>query len=436
MAKRESIKIGVVGLGTVGSGVVRALRRNRAIVRARCGVDVEVRRVADLDRRRFRALKLPQKLCSTDYATLLEDEDIHIIVELIGGTSAARDVVTSALKAGKHVVTANKALLAEHWRKILSLAHTHRCAVGFESSVMAGVPVIRALEEGLAGNVVHSLLGILNGTSNFILSRMAKDGLSFKSALAEARRLGFCEANAALDIEGFDAAQKLAILGSIALGKWLPPAKVQREGISAIEPLDITEAREQFGYVIRPLAVLKQVGQSVEARVHPTLIPLSHPLAAIENEFNAVLINADTAGAVTLAGRGAGEKPAASGIISDVISVARALNQGGDRAVLPPLVPERERLRVIPIGDVESKFYLRFSVVDRPGVLSFISGILSKHGASIATCHQRGRAQRGSVPVIMITHRAREGAVRAALAEIGKARQIVKRKTLALHIEE
>ena len=436
MAKRDSIGVGVVGLGTVGAGVVRALRRNRSIVRARCGVDVEIRRVADVDRARFRALKLPRTLCTTDYTDLLKDPDIRIVVELVGGTSVARELVTSALKAGKHVVTANKALLAQRWREIFSLAHRKRCGVGFESSVMAGVPVIRTLEQGLAGNRIRSLFGILNGTTNFILSRMAGRGVDFRSALEEARRRGFCEADASLDVEGLDAAQKLSVLGSIALGKWLPPDKVFREGISHIEPIDIAEARDQFGYVVRPLAILKQEGAAVEARVHPTLVPLSHPLAKIEDEANAILINSDTAGAVTLSGKGAGEKPAASGIIGDVVNIARALHCGGDETVLPPLRPEARALRVLPMGDVEGKYYLRFSVVDRPGVLSFISGVLGKHKVSIATCHQRGRAERGSVPIIMITHQARERSVRAALAETDAVRRTVKRRTIAIRIEE
>ena len=434
--QRNSIKIGVVGLGTVGAGVVSALRRNRAIVRARCGVAVEVGCAVDLDRRRLRAVRLPERCRSRNVHAVLEDPEIRIVVELIGGTTAALDLVVGALKAGKHVVTANKALLAKHWRRIFSLAARHRCAVGYESSVMAGVPVIRTLQDGLAGNAIHSMFGILNGTSNFVLTRMANDGLEFKPALAEARRRGFCEADASLDTDGFDAAQKLSILGSIALGKWLPPDRIYREGITHIERMDLVEAREEFGYVLRPLAVLKRTARTVEARVHPTFVPLAHPLASIEDEFNAILINADTAGAVMLVGRGAGQKPAASGVIGDVTGLARAIHQGGERAALAPLPPETGRLSVVPMQNIESKFYLRFSVVDRPNVLSFISGALGRQNVSIATCHQRGRSERSTVSVFMITHQAREGSLRKALAEIDSTRRFVKRKTVAVRIEE
>ena len=433
---KDSIKIGVVGLGTVGAGVVRALRRNRAIVRARCGVDVEVRRVADLDAGKLRATNLPQRCLSRDYADILTDPDIQIVVELIGGTTAAHKLAAGTLQAGKHLVLANKALLASHWREIFTLAHRQHCAIGFEASVMAGIPVIRTIEEGLAGNRVRSMFGILNGTSNFILTRIAKRGMEFRRALEEAQRRGLCEANPALDIDGHDAAQKLSILASIALGKWLAPSSIYCEGIGHVERQDVAEARDQFGYVIRPLAIFKARKDKVEARVHPTLVPADHPLAAIENEFNAIHINADTAGPVTLAGKGAGEKPAASGVISDVIGLARALHQKGENAALVPFPPAKQKARVARMDAVETKFYLRFTVVDRPGVLSFITGELGRQKVSIASCHQRGRSASGSVPVVMITHQAREGAVRKALAVVDAARRMVKRKTVAIRIEE
>jgi len=432
----ERIGIGIIGLGTVGSAVVRALRRNRAIVKKRCGTGIEVRRVADVDPARLRAAGLPKKCLSRDFRAVLADPDVQIVVELIGGTGVAREAVLGALRAGKHVVTANKALLAAHWPEIFLLARERGLAVGFEASVMAGVPVIRALEEGLGGNVIRSLFGILNGTSNFVLTRMESRGIRFGRALDEARRKGLCEADASLDIDGHDAAQKLAILASVALGKWLPPSEVHREGIGDIEREDLEEARRQFGYVLRPLAIFKRVPGAVEARVHPTLIPQTHPLASIEDEFNAILINADTAGPVTLSGKGAGANPAASGVISDLISIGRALHQDGGRCAVTALRPSAGTVRVAPLENLESKFYLRFSVMDRPGVLSYITGALGKSGVSIATCHQRGRSERGAVPVIVVTHHAREGAVRRALAEADAAARIVKRRTVAFRIEE
>ena len=434
--KVSSIKIGLVGLGTVGAGVVKALKRNRAAVRARCGVDVEIAAVADIDSRRLRATKLPAKRLSTDYARLIDNPDIDIIVELVGGTTVAVEVVTQALEAGKHVVTANKALMAKHWRPLHALAARKGCALGYESSVMAGVPVIRGIREGLAGNRIESILGILNGTTNFILTQMARERISFATALADAQRRGFCEANASLDIDGYDAAQKLSILGSIALGKWLPPTKIYREGIGHIEQFDLNEARDEFGYILRPLAILKQDGDAVEARVHPTFVPKAHRLASIEDEFNAMLVNGDTAGAVTFAGRGAGEKPAASGVVSDVINLATALNQSQGQGILAAPVPPPGMARVIPMNKVVSKYYLHFSVVDRPGVLSFISGVLGEKKVSIASCHQRGRSSRGPVAIVMTTHQACEGALRQALARIDKLRGTVKRKTVAIRIED
>jgi homoserine dehydrogenase len=434
--KGESIKIGVVGLGTVGGGVVSALRRNRAVVKARCGVDVEVRRVADIDEKRLKSTRLPAKCLTRDYRDIVNDPEVHILVELVGGTGIAHKIVVEALRAGKHVVTANKALVAMNWRELFSLAHRQRCAIGFEASVMAGVPIIRTLEEGLAGNNIRSIHAILNGTSNFILTRMDRRGMEMKRAIEEARKRGLCEADHRLDTEGFDAQQKLSILASIATGKWLPPKEVSREGIGNIEKQDILEARDQFGYALRPLAIFKRAAGRIEARVHPTFVPLDHPLANIENERNAALIEADNAGPVTIAGKGAGDKPAASGVISDIIALARAIRQRGHEGILVPHPPDGDRLRVAPAGEIVSKFYLRFSVVDRPGVLSFISGALGKNNVSIATCHQRGRSEKGNVSIFMTTHQARDGSLRKALAQIDRTRNIVKRPTVAIHIEE
>jgi homoserine dehydrogenase len=432
----QKVKIGIVGLGTVGMGVLRALRRNRSLIRARCGATVDVRWAAEVDRKRLAACGLPPECCTTDYRALLSDPEVQVVVEVIGGTGVAREVVMAALRAGKHVVTANKALLAKHWQEVFALAHERKCALGFESSVMAGVPVIRGLQEGLAGNAVQSLFGILNGTTNFVLTRMAR-GLEFDAALAEARVKGLAEADASLDIDGHDAAQKLAILGSIASGKWLPPAEVAREGIGHVEQYDIAEARQQFGYVLRLLAVYKDREDRVEARVHPTFVPVAHPLATIENEYNALLVNADTAGAVTFSGKGAGEKPAASGVVSDIVNILRSLQQGEGKMTYVPMRPSPERAVVIPMDEVQSKFYLRFSVVDRPRVLAFLAGALGERDVSIATCHQRDRSETGgAVPVVVITHAARGGAIREALAEIDGRGDVVKRKTVAIRIEE
>ena len=434
--KTGKIKIGIVGLGTVGRGVVRSLKEHRDLIRARCGADWEIARAADVNRKALKASGVSAKRCTTSYRDVLNDPEIRIVVELVGGTRVARTVVEGALKAGKHVVTANKALLATRWRSVLRLANRNRCALGFESSVMAGVPVLRGIRHGLAGNRIQGLLGILNGTSNFIVTRMTELREEFAAALADARRLGFAEANASLDVDGHDAAQKLSILGSIAFGKWLPPEKIHREGLGGIELDDLTEAAREFSYVLRPLAVLKRRGDAVEARVHPTFVPTHHPLAAVEHEFNAVLVQADTAGPVTFTGRGAGMGLAASGVVSDLIAVASALNGGGEEGLPVPPRPEPGQLKIVPMKDVECKFYLRFSVIDQPNVLSRISGALGRRNVSIASCHQRGRSEKGSVPVVLITHKAPEGALRNALRAIDNMRGIVRKKTVAIRIEE
>lgn len=428
----KTVRIGIVGLGTVGLGVLQALVRSRAEIRKRRGVDIEIAAAANR-RGRLPGSPLPPGRLTRDYRKIVADPSIDIVVELVGGTTVAGDIVAAAFDAGKHVVTANKALLAKRWRQVFRQAHRAKRALGFESSVMAGVPVIRSLREGLAGNAIHGVFGILNGTSNYILTRMSRDAMEFADALELARENGFCEADASLDIDGFDAAQKLSILGSIAFGKWLPPEKIFREGIAGLHKSDIQEARDSFGYVIRPLAILKQTGGAVEARVHPTFIPQRHPLAAIENEFNAALVSAELAGEITLSGRGAGRKPAASGVVSDILTVAQAV-AGNGAAALVPQAPERAALKAMPMRRVQSKYYLRFAVVDRPGVLSFISGVLGRRKVSIESCHQRGIS--GLVPVVMVTHRATEGNLRKALAEIDADRKRVKRKTVAIRIEE
>ncbi len=432
----QTLKIGIAGLGTVGAGVVRALKRNSSLIAAQAGARIQVGRVAELDASRIKGLPLPKGCRQGDLRELVEDPDIPIIVELIGGTVAAKTLMLDALKAGKHVVTANKALLAKHWRLILNRANSRGCAVGFESSVMAGVPVIRSLENGLAGNRVHSILGILNGTSNFVLTCMAEHHEEFPDALDEARKRGLCEADASLDTEGYDATQKLAILASIATGKWLRPGRIFREGIGHIQHADLLEAREQFGYILRPLAILKIGESGVEARVHPTLVPADHPLAAVAHEFNAAMINTDAAGPITLIGKGAGAGPAASGVVSDIIGIARHLTGEAGGAVPVPFLPSRETLDVVPMAEQTSKYYLRFSVIDKPGVLSYISGVLGKHDVSIVSVHQRGRSEKGAVPVVIITHEALEGNIRKALAQIDRARKIVKRRTVAIRIEE
>ncbi|HRU04737.1 MAG TPA: homoserine dehydrogenase [Candidatus Brocadiia bacterium] len=428
---RDSIKVGVVGCGVVGAGVVKMLRRKRAAIRQMSGADIEIVRAVDKDPKRLASLDLPKSCLSADMSAVLEDPDIRVVVELIGGKGAARELVFAALSRGKNVVTANKALLSAFWPQIFTLSRKTGARIQFEASVMAGVPIIRGLHEGLVGNTVTSMTGILNGTTNFILTRMSQRGLHFAKAVEEARKRGLCEADPTLDVDGFDAAHKLAILGSLASGRWLPPEAVHTEGIRHIEPCDIAWGRQELGCDLKLLAIYKRQGSQVDARVHPAFVPSGHPLAAVRDEFNAAYIESDAAGPVMLYGKGAGQMPAASGVVSDVIALA--VEGAGAHARIPAGF-EKDPIRPIPLEDVESHFYLRFSTVDRPGVLAAITGALGAQSVSLATCVQRGRAAQGPVAIVVTTHRCREGALRKALEKIDSMKDIICRKTILIRM--
>ena len=412
---RSSVKIGIVGCGVVGGGVVKMLRRKRAAIRRQSGIDIEVQRIAEKYPQRIQDKSIPRSLVTTDLTDVLEDPDIRIVVELIGGETAAKDLVFSALSRGKNVVTANKALLSSHWNEIFSLCRRTGALIQFESSVMAGVPIIRSLDEGLAGNTVQSMMGILNGTTNFILTRMSRRAIEFPRAVEEARKRGLCEADPTLDVDGFDAAHKLSILGSLAAGKWLPPDAISTEGIRHIERCDLTTGHEELGCDLKLLAIYKRRGASAEARVHPTFISENHPLAAVRDEFNAVYLESDTAGPIMLYGKGAGQMPAASGVVSDIIALGRMVSGGILGGLRARAGIAKDLIQPVSMADIESRFYLRFSTVDRPGVLSAITGALGRNGVSMATCFQRGRSAKGPVAIVMTTHVSREGAVRAAI---------------------
>jgi homoserine dehydrogenase len=300
---------------------------------------------------------------------------------------------------------------------------------------MAGVPIVRTLHDGLAGNTVHSMRGILNGTTNFILTRMARRSMDFSRAVAEAQKRGLCEADPTLDVDGLDAAHKLSILASLASGRWLPPSSIHTEGIRQVERDDIMFGREEFGCDLKLLAIYKRRGTRAEARVHPTFIALDHPLAAVQEEYNAIHLETDTAGPVMLYGKGAGGLPAASGVISDVITLAKAV-AGGSTVPGGPRLEGAQPLPLISMDEIESRFYIRFSVADRPGVLSAIAGALGREGVSIASCHQRGRSDQGPVAVVMTTHPTREGAFRAAIARVDGLKSIVRKPTVAIRIED
>jgi len=432
----KSIKIGLIGFGTVGSGVVRLLTGQRELLARRLGADLVLKKVADLDLDRPRPVVLPADLLTTRAEDILDDPEIDIVVELIGGAGAARDYVMGAIARGKHVVTANKALLALHGNDLLAAAAAQRVEVAFEASVCGGIPIIMALRQGLAANRVQELFGILNGTANYILTRMTQSGASYAQALAEAQAQGFAEADPTLDVEGIDTAHKLAILMSLAYGSQLDLESIAVEGISRLDPLDLQFAGE-FGYCLKLLAITRDDGRRVEARVHPTLVPRTHMLANVGGAMNAVYLTGEAVGPILLYGQGAGMMPTASAVVSDLIDLARNIIHG-----VPGRVPAlgwesalSTRRLIKPINDLVTNYYFRFSALDQPGVLSQVSGILGKHNISIAAVIQKGREVAGTVPIVMITHEAREADARQAMAEIDQL-PIVSPPTVFYRIED
>jgi homoserine dehydrogenase len=413
------VGVGVIGFGTVGTGVAKILLENAALIRRRVGVPIELVRIADLDVTRDRGIALPSGMLVSDAKQVLADPNIDIVVELVGGYDFAKRLILDAIAAGKTVVTANKALLALHGEEIFAATARKGVDLGFEASVGGGIPVIRALTEGLAANAIQSIYGIINGTSNYILSRMTNEGKGFVETLIEAQKAGYAEADPTFDVTGTDSAHKLAILANLAFGTPINFKDLYTEGITHIAEHDIAYARE-FGYQIKLLGIAKLVEGDVEARVHPTMLAADSPLAKIDGVYNAIQLVGDAVGDVVLSGRGAGDLAAGSAVVSDIINSARNLLKGGTGRVPPASFQQAERrpLRMRPMEEIRSLYYLRFMVTDRPGVLSQIAGELGRCGISISSMLQKGRREGQTVPIVIKTHMARERDVQAALREI------------------
>lgn len=431
----NTVNVGIIGFGTVGSGTVEILLNNRDIITSRVGSEILIRKIADLDIARDRGVPVASDLLTTDPMEIIRDPGIHIVVELIGGLTHARDFILKAMEAGKHVVTANKALLAECGGEIYGAAEKYGISLAYEASVGGGIPVIRSLREGLAANRIQTIMGILNGTSNYILTQMSQKELPYKRAVEEAIRLGYAEDPPTLDVDGTDAAHKLAILVSIALGVPVPFHSIYREGIDRLTPEDIRFAAE-FGYCLKLLAISRNLGERVEARVHPAMVPLDHIMANVNGVYNAIYLEGDFVGPNLYYGYGAGKKPTGSSVVADIMHLARQI-RCGVRSLIPPLAharPGRKDVIIQPIEELCTSYYFRCSARDSPGVLSKISGILGENDISIYSVIQKGREVDGSVPVVMLTHEAKESSVRNALAQMEQL-DVLTEKTVIIRVE-
>ncbi len=432
---RDKINIGIIGFGTVGSGVVRILQRNEELIRRRLGATLHIKKIADLDLSRDRGVKLEKGVITKEAKDILNDPSIDIVAELIGGYEPARTYILEAFSKGKHVVTANKALLALHGEEIFQSAQKNNVDLGFEGSVGGGIPILRAIKEGLSADSIQSIYGIINGTSNYILTKMTQEKRGFDEVLFEAKGLGYAEADPTLDVEGIDSAHKLAILTTLSFGTPVKFDEIYTEGITKVTPLDIEFAKE-FGYKIKLLAIAKLDNGEIEARVHPTMVPEEYLISTVDGVYNAIYVVGDGVGDVLFYGRGAGDMPTGSAVVGDIIDISRNIIKGatGRVPVASYNVDARKRLRIKKIEEIVSLYYMRFMVEDRPGVLSKISGVLGKYDISISAVLQKGRKKDEAVPVVIMTHMAQEKNVRRALEEIN-VMPFVSEKTTLIRVE-
>lgn len=410
-----SINVGIIGFGVVGGGTYETLTRNAEQIAARVGAEVRVAQVADVDWEREREVTCPNELRTTDTAAMIADPEIHIVVETIGGISPAREFVMQAIEASKSVVTSNKELIAKHGHEILALAERKGVDVQFEGSVGGVIPVIRSLKESLEADRITEIMGIVNGTTNYILTRMTAERLDFGDALAAAQELGYAEADPTNDVEGIDAKYKIAILSAIAFGLHVPLDDIHTEGITSITSQEIAYA-EKMGYAIKLLAIARQgEGNCIEARVHPVMLRKSHPLANVSGPFNAIFVRGEGCDEVMLYGRGAGARPTGVAVAGDVLDCARNLRKGVAGRVLCTCHDDAE---IVPMADVTTKNYVRMRVKDRPGVLGSIATIFGTEGVSIASVHQED-TDGELAEIVWVTHKTPEANLRSALGAIG-----------------
>lgn len=427
---KESYNIGLIGFGTIGSGVIETFNRNLDLMEKKVGSKIRLKRVVDLDIKTDRGVYIDKKVLSTDINDILDDSEIDIVIELIGGYEPAKSFILRALSAGKHVVTANKALLAKHWEEILKTANENNVRICFEASVGGGIPLLQPLNEGLAANRIESIYGIINGTANYILTKMADEGLDFDDVLMEAQEKGYAEQDPTFDIEGHDTAQKLIILTILGFGVYIEQDRFHVEGISKIEQADIEFIKNDLGYAIKLLAIAQIEEGELEVRVHPTLIPQDHLLASVNDVFNGVYIVGDIVGPVMMYGQGAGMMPTASAVVGDLLDIMENMERPN---IYGPECTEVNKIK--DMDEIKSKYYLRITAVDKPGVLHVISGILSDYNISIESVSQKKKDEGQEVPIFIVTHEAMEKNIGSAVKKIDEL-DFVGKNTLFIRVLE
>jgi homoserine dehydrogenase len=429
----KKINVGLIGFGNVGSGVVKILRDRKALLSAKLGLEINIQKICDKDIVSPRGVLIEKALLTRNAQDVIDDPRIDIVIELMGNIHPAKEYIMAALKKGKNIVTANKALLAQDGKELFAYAVDRAKTIYFEASVAAGIPIIKSLREGLVANKFHSIFGIVNGTSNFILSEMSNNNCTFGEALKEARARGFAEKDPTLDIEGKDSAHKLILLAYLGFGRLVNLEDIFIEGISRVSVSDVNYAKE-LGFEIKLLAIAKKEADGLEVRVHPTLIPQNHLLASVSGVNNAIYVSSDLAGNLLFFGPGAGSSSAASAVVSDLVDLTQDIKAGLFRPTLN-VVADNSVKKLRKIDEVESRYYIRFMAIDRPGVLAKISGILAKSGISIASVTQKERSKAQVVPIVMIVHEAKEKSLRAALKMID-CLDVIKEKSVAIRMEE
>ena len=427
---KDNYNVGLIGFGTIGAGVVETFNRNLNLMEQKVGAKIKLKRIVDLDIETDRGVSVEENVLSTDINDILEDPEIDIVIELIGGYEPAKTFILKAMNHGKHVVTANKALLAKHWEEILKTANDNNVRICFEASVGGGIPLLEPLNERLAANHIKSIYGIINGTANYILTKMTEEGLDFDEVLKEAQEKGYAEQDPTFDIEGHDTAQKLIILTILGFGTYVKQDKFHVEGISKIKQEDIEFIKNELGYSIKLLAIARIEEGKLEVRVHPTLISADHLLASVNGVFNGVYLVGDIVGPVMLYGPGAGMMPTASAVVGDCLDIMENMKRPN---IYGPKDTEVQEIK--DIEDICSKYYLRLTVLDKPGVLHAISGILSKYDISLESVNQRRKDEGKEVPIFMVTHEALEKNIRNAVKEIDDL-DLVKEETLFIRVLE